>query len=198
MSNQITLTGIQYLTLQALFKAASGDKSRMALTRIFYDHDHDRFVATDGHILRTETLAWECEPPEKTFLLSKSQVMLSKSQLKLQHGDAKNSDQPLQDIFIPIEYDEYGQDPELIYPAYMNVIPKAEDCTAVPYVGLNPWLLARICRTFFQAPTVIQFRFYGLLRTVLMYKAGYDEDGAGTFAGVVMPCRVTWEEENQT
>lgn len=178
------ITGVQYLTLAALLKAASQDKSRFAITRVFYDHTLDQFVATDGHALRVEKLEWmEGEKPQNSFFLSKRDLMLSQAQIMLKHGIEQNAE-AIEEVLVPIEYMAYEDYPEHPYPNYAAVLPKKKQRRPVEYVGMSLDLLANLRRTFYELPRAVRFLFHGPLNGVGLYDAESDR-----FLGLLMPCR---------
>lgn len=75
----LTITKNDYLTIKALFNAASKDKSRLCLTKVFYDHGKKLLLATDGRIFR-------CEKPESDFteshFFSKEEFLKNEKMLK--------------------------------------------------------------------------------------------------------------------
>jgi hypothetical protein len=187
----VTITGVQYLTLAALLKAASQAIDRFAITRVFYDHDRDQFVATDGHLLRVEKLEWLEDAPENSFFLSKRDLMLSGAQLMLKYG-AEQQAEDLEQVLVPLEYMRYEDYPEHPYPNYAAVLPADEKRRPLEWIGLSPELLADMRRTFYVRPRGIRFQFHGELAAVGLYDAcGAEEQGR--FLGVVMPIRIMGE-----
>lgn len=186
---EIYITGVQYLTLAALLKAASQDiKSRFAITRVFYDHDRDQFVATDGHALRVERLAWmDTVPPQNSFFLSKRDLMLSKAQILLKYGPLQDA-KDIQDVLVPIEYFRYEEYPEHPYPNYAAALPTDAKRRPVEWIGLSPDLLAGIRSSFYVLPRAFRFQFHGELGACALYDA--QEIESPRFLGLVMPCRV--------
>lgn len=189
-AKEVFITGYQYLVLKALLKAASDDLLRANLMGVFYDHPRDQFVATDGHILRIEKLAWiGDDKPENSFLLRPVDLMLTAAQIRLRYGAEQNT-KDLEEILVPLEYTP--DDKEGAYPNYSAVLPSDAQRFPREWICMSPDLLASIKRTFYEVPRGLTFQFSGELKGILLYADAPGEDRR--LAGLMMPMRVLGEK----
>jgi hypothetical protein len=172
---KIEITKDQYQTIKTLFKAASDDASRPALSNVFWDHETKNLVACDGHILRLEPMEF---PFVESVQFEQKSFLLTPKQVKTMYP--KTSD------MIEVEYID---NKENVYPNYKNVLNKVEsqdDLNALKMIAFGFEVIEKFYSSFTTKPESLTMAFIGAIRAVNIYR--------GTqFVGVIMPHRIKEE-----
>ena len=173
----LTINKYDYLTIKALFNAASKDMSRLHLTKVFYDHGKKLLLATDGLIFR-------CEKPESDF--TQSHFFSKKEFLK--------NEKMLKDTEIVQTCDASELSP---YPNMSSVIPNKRtigELGDLKIIALNLNLLKRLDASIIHKTKTgknIAFGFTNILGAVLCYgHALVGECVVEKFYGVILPRKI--------
>jgi hypothetical protein len=177
---KITITCKQYLTIKALFNAASSDYSLLALTRVCYQKEHKRLVATNGHILRVESVDFEDASINGNLLFEKKDFPLTSKNFKDLHGKNYEGAEVIVDCEAETGYNTY--------PNIASFIPDFEKeikYEAQEFISINFDLLTDFKASFAFPPKQFAFQFgfksnLGAITTFVSNK----------FAGVVMPFKI--------
>lgn len=182
----------EYETLKALFKATSSDYCRMSLTKVFYSASRDQFIATDGHILRVESIAWsEGDKPSVDCYLDENQVSLSPRMILEQTRP--------DDFFDAKKVKKSGiriglrpcSESSLIYPNIASIL-EFKEPKELSVIGVSEEIVKRFFSSFPKGTRNHKLEFFGQLAGIrvssqLRGMSGYK------FSGIIMPNRILEE-----
>jgi len=184
-STTIKLNVKQFEILKCLHHACSDDTYRATLQHVYYDHKKKQFVATDGHILRSESWDYvfdDRKAPDFSFYLKKTAFINTIAQFKKLYTVKSDEKIANYEFNVSSDVSEIG-----IYPDYPKVYENKEK-KAVERIGFDLDLLSRLRKTFPKSKDCnIKFEFTGELSACLFSATNGDFTRE---AGVIMPIRL--------
>lgn len=177
--NTISISKETYITIKALFLVAAQDKSREALCHVFYDHQKEVLLATDGHIFRVEKMTLWVSDEEKVS----ENLLFSKIDFTLTTKNTKENN------IVPRIVE---RESEIKYPNIWAVVPKVEkisDLVPLGFVSIDPEYYNRFDKSIpFGAKNYVM-GFTGRSKAIMVYRNDFEKPFS-EFLGIIMPLNV--------
>lgn len=179
----------EYEALKAMFKVASFDYSRMAITKVFYSASRDLFFATDGHVLRAESVMWmESEKPDVDCYLDENQVSLNpRMVLERSSPDTFFDHKKVKKSGIEIELRPCSES-NLVYPNLESILDFKEP-KDIAAIAIDEGTVKRFFSSFAKGRRTHKMEFFGPLAGIKVSTQTRGNHGY-KFSGIITPSRI--------